>query len=237
MKINHFAICLLLGCLGSPVNLVAASENTAANATPPDCVFPGSNAEAPDWVCDAPVKGYALTVVGSAQEDKGNADNRVPVFYRALLSALDRLVSQVGKINLENTVNNNGKFTEMQQTTALKLGHSITLSSVLKSYGAYDLLNKSADIERIHVAYNTLTIKCPAAYSALTYVRVSGKGDQESVFQYSNERGKACDKPALEKALAQAGLAVVNLTTSPKGEYFLLLGAKKASDLKTAVIK
>jgi hypothetical protein len=53
--------------------IVAAGVVACSSAPAPvekkvaECVFPGSDKEAPAWVCDAPVEGMSVGAVGSAQ--------------------------------------------------------------------------------------------------------------------------------------------------------------------------
>lgn len=46
----------LAGCSSAPV------------AKTPDCVFPGTQAAAPEWVCDAPVPNYEVAAVGAYEK-------------------------------------------------------------------------------------------------------------------------------------------------------------------------
>lgn len=50
------------GCGGTP------AKETVEVAPAPECVFPNSQKAAPDWVCDMPVEGVAVSAVGVASK-------------------------------------------------------------------------------------------------------------------------------------------------------------------------
>lgn len=59
----------LSGCGSAP-----AREPKVEVAAVPECTFPNSQSPAPDWVCDMPVEGVAVSAVGvAAKSAAGNA--------------------------------------------------------------------------------------------------------------------------------------------------------------------
>ncbi len=54
--------------LATVVTLGVAACSSAPKMDMAECVFPGSEKPAPNWVCDAPVEGMTVGAVGSAQK-------------------------------------------------------------------------------------------------------------------------------------------------------------------------
>lgn len=84
----------------SVVTLGIAACATPAAKKVAECVFPGSDKEAPAWVCDAPVEGLSVGSVGSApKSDAGVA------FMKQMASTDARVqLAQRMKVQVQNMI-------------------------------------------------------------------------------------------------------------------------------------
>lgn len=81
----------IAGCSSAP-----AKEKVAVA----DCVFPGSDKEAPGWVCDQPVDGIPVAAVGSATKSDAGLD-----FMKQMAATSARVqLAQNMKVQVQNMI-------------------------------------------------------------------------------------------------------------------------------------
>lgn len=212
----------------------------------PVCVFPNSNVAAPGWVCDIPVEGYEITTVGSASMARKNpAKNTLPLLQAALLDAAV-LLAQRMKVQVQNMVKQYSEVTGTgkdetvskvntsvtKQLTSLKIGKKISLDNLVKQYVEVSGAGKDETVDMVSSSTSKLVMETPCAYTMKSHVETTGAGINETVDEVSGEEAKNCTINDLTKELSNAGLKVVDTVKSPMGDLFLLLGAKKLSELK-----
>ncbi len=91
-------------CRGLMLALVVAGLSGCGSApvkeTVPDCVFPGSNDVAPNWVCDEPVEGLSVSAVGVATKSAAG-----PGFMKQMAAADARVqLAQSMKVQVQNMI-------------------------------------------------------------------------------------------------------------------------------------
>lgn len=104
---------------------VAACSSAPAPVAPKvaECVFPGSDKEAPAWVCDAPVEGMSVGAVGSAQRsDAGIA------FMKQMAATEARVqLAQNMKVQVQNMIKQYAETTGAgSQETVDRVNTSVT---------------------------------------------------------------------------------------------------------------
>ena len=82
------------------LGVAACSSSPAKVEKVAECVFPGSDREAPSWVCDAPVEGMTVGAVGSAaKSDAGVA------FMKQMAATEARVqLAQNMKVQVQNMI-------------------------------------------------------------------------------------------------------------------------------------
>lgn len=213
----------------------------------PDCIFPNSSDAAPGWVCDAPVEGYELTIVGSASITSKYPGAKLPPFQTALLDATVQLAQRMkvkranaikkyqeedGEANSETADKVNTSVTK--QITSIKIGSNISVTAMIKQYFETTGEVGNTTLNQVNTSVSKLVMDHPCAYTMKNYIEIAGEGESQTVDAASDEAGKQCTIKDVTRELASAGLDVVNTVKSPQGDrLFLLLGAKKVSELKT----
>jgi hypothetical protein len=89
----------------------------------PECHFPGTKEAAPDWVCDRPVPGWAVTAAGSAEKTQAGFAFQKQM---AMTSARVQLAQQV-RVHVANMVKQFAETTGSGDTeTVDKVNTSVT---------------------------------------------------------------------------------------------------------------
>lgn len=201
------------------------------------CVFPGSKKSAPAWVCDAPVKGYDVTVTGVGQPDTETTKDKHGLLYSGIVSALHQLAIISDKAPRSSVA---GKFdvktSNSEISMNVKFGIFIQLEIISIDTTVYDYLSPDKTVDSLAYSYDFAKFSCPETYSIVNYTRTSGRGKTVSPIHYSSEEGKRCDKENLLIALNNAGLDLIDTAKGPKGELYVLLGSKTIHDLNISFI-
>ena len=208
------------------------------------CVFPGSSAPAPGWVCDEPVEGYEITTTGISSATGKNMKKKLPEFQHALLDATVQLAQQM-KVQTDNMVKQyaetNGATNSeavrvntsvTKQITRAKIGNNITVENMVKQYLEATGKGENEALDSVNTYVSKLEMSAPCVYTMKSFIETTGQGASETVDETSDETGKRCTVKDLIKGLSSAGLNVVDTVKSPAGDLFLLLGAKKLGGLK-----
>lgn len=91
LLLSSAAVVAIVGCSSAP------SKEKVAVA---ECVFPGSDKEAPGWVCDQPVEGLPVAAVGSAAKSDAGLD-----FMKQMAATSARVqLAQNMKVQVQNMI-------------------------------------------------------------------------------------------------------------------------------------
>lgn len=187
------ASSLLLVACSSKAPVAEAPKPSPAPAVP-DCIYPGTQAAAPGWVCDAPVQGYPVSAVGAYEKTSAGVqfqkDQAAAAARVALAARMKTQVANMIKQYVETTGTSDNETVDKVNSSVSKLitNQSVEGAAVIRSMTAPN------GVMYVLVAVTDDQLR----KNTETAVRTSMKNDQALWQKFQG--GKAMDELAAEIA-------------------------------------